>query len=74
MPVYTVGYPMVLGKSHRMSVGLLVKTVDILWDLLSTMGYPTQWCQSNISSIEDIKTRQNRGGFRQKIESAEEMQ
>jgi hypothetical protein len=33
-----------------------------------------QWCQSNFSSIEDIKICQNRGDFRQKIESIEEMQ
>jgi hypothetical protein len=32
-----------------------------------------QWCQSNFSSIEDIKTRRNRGDFRQNIESIEEM-
>jgi hypothetical protein len=28
-----------------------------------------QWCQSNFASKEDIKTRQNRGDFRQKTES-----
>jgi hypothetical protein len=28
-----------------------------------------QWCQSNFSSIEDIKTRRNRGDFRQNIGS-----
>jgi hypothetical protein len=33
-----------------------------------------QWCQSNFSSIEDIKTRRKRGDFRQKNESIEEMQ
>jgi hypothetical protein len=27
-----------------------------------------QWCQSNFSSIEDIKTRRNRRDFRQNIE------
>jgi hypothetical protein len=33
-----------------------------------------QWCQGNFSFIKDIKTRQNRGDFRQNIESIEEMQ
>jgi hypothetical protein len=28
-----------------------------------------QWCQTNFSSIEDIENCQNRGGFRQNIES-----
>jgi hypothetical protein len=32
-----------------------------------------QWCQRNFSSIEDIKTRRNRGDFGQNIESIEEM-
>jgi hypothetical protein len=36
--------------------------------------YIIQWCQSNFSSLEDIKTRRNRGDFRQNIESIEEMQ
>jgi hypothetical protein len=37
-------------------------------------GGVLQWCQSNFSSIEDFKNRRNRGDFRQKIESMEEMQ
>jgi hypothetical protein len=32
-----------------------------------------QWCETNFSSIEDIENCQNRGGFRQNIESIEEM-
>jgi hypothetical protein len=32
-----------------------------------------QWCQTNFSSIEDIENCQNRGGFRQNIESIEEL-
>jgi hypothetical protein len=32
-----------------------------------------QWCQTNFSSIEDIENCQNRGGFRQNIESIEEI-
>jgi hypothetical protein len=31
------------------------------------------WCQTNFSSIEDVKNCQNRGGLRQKLESIEEM-
>jgi hypothetical protein len=33
----------------------------------------TQWCQTNFSSIEDIENCQNRGGFRQNIESIKKM-
>jgi hypothetical protein len=32
-----------------------------------------QWCQTNFSSIENVENCQNRRGFRQKIESIEEM-
>jgi hypothetical protein len=35
--------------------------------------YYMQWCQTNFSSIEDVENCQNRGGFRQNIESIEEM-
>jgi hypothetical protein len=31
------------------------------------------WCQTNFFSIEDVKNCQNRGGFKQKFESIEEM-
>jgi hypothetical protein len=34
--------------------------------------FDMQWCQTNFSSIEDIENCQNRGGFRQNIESIEE--
>jgi hypothetical protein len=37
---YTVGYPMVLSKSHRKSAIYTKSPTDFVWDLLSTMGYP----------------------------------
>jgi hypothetical protein len=39
-PIYTVGYRMVLSKSHGMSAVYMRSPTDFLWDLLSTMGYP----------------------------------
>jgi hypothetical protein len=51
-----------------------ISSKDVCSDRLTCDRLGVQWCQSNFSSIEDIKTRQNRGDFRQKIESIEEMQ
>jgi hypothetical protein len=44
-PVYTIecpmGYTMVLGKSHGKTAIYTRSPTDFLWDLPSTMGYPT---------------------------------
>jgi hypothetical protein len=46
----------------------------LILPLGSEILHKVQWCQSNFSSIENIKNCRKRGDFRQKNESIEEMQ